>query len=318
MLKPDFIIVGAPKCGTTSLWGYLSQHPKVFMPSKKEPMFFCGYEKNFTGPLSNGYNSSMITDTDEYLQLFAQAKSEQITGEASTDYFKSGFRWNPKTKIIIVLRNPVERACSEHQHMLRDQHENLSLLDALKCENQRIDNGYIPLFWHVRRGLYADAVQQYIDLFGKDQVKIFIFDDLKSDPQRVYDELLAFLDLPDFKLNLERKWNISGIPKSQFFQKLYRGWSITDNNTRWKKTLQGLIPSKALRQKLRGRFREANLKKNIKYSEKELTILKERFSEDTIRLEQILDRKLEHWKYGPDNKHPANNNTIRRKTEKKT
>jgi len=301
MPKPDFIIVGAPKSGTTSLWGYLSQHPDVFMPEKKEPMYFCGYKPGFQGPLSEGYNRNMVVDKSEYLKLFFPAGPDQMVGEASTDYLSCPeapariHAWNPETKIIIMLRNPIERARSEHQHLLRDQHESLEFIDALMLENERLVQGFVPLFCHIRRGLYAEAVRKYLDMFGSNNVRIYLFDDLIADADKIYRNLLDFLELKYFEIDLGQKWNVSGIPKSRLIQGAYLLWNRAGKDARWKRIAQNLVPSREIRHRVRDALLRMNLEKGRKQTREENAYLIKKFESDIHDLERILDRDLGHW-----------------------
>src|SRR5882672_4936026 len=108
---PEFFIVGAPKCGTTSLYAYLSRHPAVFMPRVKEPFFFC----------SDIQTTSMVRSLDDYCALFALAPLGSMRGEASTLYLFSEvaipriMALRPDAKILVMLRNPSDAAYSFHQ-----------------------------------------------------------------------------------------------------------------------------------------------------------------------------------------------------------
>ena len=116
---PNFFIVGAPRCGTTSLWYYLSQSPEVFMSTKKEPKYFNSYES------VRLYFDPPIRDKKKYLELFHEVRNERAIGEASTSYLADPstpeliHKVLPESRIIISLRDPVERAFSHHLLDLR-------------------------------------------------------------------------------------------------------------------------------------------------------------------------------------------------------
>jgi len=197
--SPDFVIAGAPKAGTTSLYRYLLQHPGIFMPAKKEPVFFCGYERNFRGPGSEVFNENLVVDEKEYLGLFSGAPAGSLTGEASTDYLscpESPYRlkeWNPSARVVICLRNPIERAYSEHMHLVRDMLETKTFREALELEDERAARNFIPLFWHVERGLYHESVQRYLEVFGHRKVKLILHEELTRSPASVVEEIFEFL-----------------------------------------------------------------------------------------------------------------------------
>ncbi len=127
-----FVIVGAPKCGTTSLYRYLQQHPRVFMPENKEPRFFCDYPVASFEFGTKQFHPSVVTAPDEYLGLFRDAPPGAILGEASTDYLSCQgvaerlHAWNPEAKIIVMLRDPIDRAYSEYQHSIAANFQTLS------------------------------------------------------------------------------------------------------------------------------------------------------------------------------------------------
>lgn len=125
MTRPNFFIVGAPKCGTTSLYEYLRSHPQVFMPEKKEP-------EHFSDDLDwrNVMLRHRVADRDDYLSLFDPAPAHAAAvGEASTWYLFSEAAagaihdFNPEARIIIMLRDPVKMMYSLHGQFLKDCNE---------------------------------------------------------------------------------------------------------------------------------------------------------------------------------------------------
>jgi hypothetical protein len=164
---PHFVIVGAPKCGTTSLYRYLQQHPRVFMPENKEPRFFWDYPVASFEFGTKQFHPSVVTAPDEYLGLFRDAPAGAILGEASTDYLSCPgvaarlHAWNPEAKIIVMLRDPIDRAYSEYQHSIAANFQTLSFAASLREEKRRFAEGYDPIFAHVRRSLYIDGVSDF-------------------------------------------------------------------------------------------------------------------------------------------------------------
>lgn len=206
--RPDFFIVGAPRSGTTALYEYLRRHPQIFMPYRKEPVYF-GADLPRRHPL---------LDEDAYLRLFAPA-GERITGEATVWYLYSEQapaeirQFNQRAKIIIALRNPAEMLPSLHSLMVFTTWEDIeSFPDALAAEDDRRRglrvprNAWWPKALHYRwLGDYAPHVRRWIETLGREQVRIVLFDDLQADPERVYRETLDFLGVggsftPDFRV----------------------------------------------------------------------------------------------------------------------
>lgn len=176
--KPNFFIVGAPKAGTTFLSYYLSQHPDIFMSEVKEPNYFSRIQKQ--GP------SIVYDDEDKYLQLFTKSKGESIIGEASTTYlyFKGTedriYNFNKEARILISLRNPVERAYS-HYLMDRDKYGR----EKYPVNKVLLDEKYIPMYGfhgelvnpYIYPSKYFNHVRRYIKKFGRKKVKILLFEE---------------------------------------------------------------------------------------------------------------------------------------------
>lgn len=211
MRKPNLFIVGAPKCGTTSMSGYLDQHPDIFFShgwKKKEPYFFCSDFSSHKWRISN---------PDQYLSIFDGASSEKHVGEASPWYLYSKIaayeikRYEPSAKIIIMLRNPVDMMYSLHRQFLYSTNEDRADFEsALTAEEDRKCGRCIPESAYFPEGLfyrdvarYAEQVRRYIDTFGRQSVHVIIFDDLKADVSKVYREALEFLEVdPGFHASL--------------------------------------------------------------------------------------------------------------------
>lgn len=207
---PNLFIVGAAKAGTTSLWDVLRKHPQIYMPNDmlfKEPNFFVSL------PGTTTYN------LDYYLSLFKDANgSEKYVGEASTSYLaddnsaKLIHNFNPKSKIIIILRNPTNRAYSLYNWMVAEGYEFASSFErALQLEEHRrfkkIPNFFEPeYYWdymYFRSGLYYEQVKKYLDLFGKENVLILKFEELMNNFN--YKNICDFLEICYYEVRIERK-----------------------------------------------------------------------------------------------------------------
>jgi len=193
---PNFFIVGAAKAGTTSLWVYLSQHREIGMPiAWKEPSFFSP-------------NYQIFRDHQSYLDLFAHANRKKAIGEASHAYLTSPesaeliLQTYPDAKIIVVLRNPAERAFSLYQWMIREGFEWVFPFEkALDVEDARMKDEefklhtpqyyYNYLYYH--SGLYSEQILRYTKRFPKEQIKIILYDDFKQYQIQIVQELCRFL-----------------------------------------------------------------------------------------------------------------------------
>ena len=186
---PDFFLVGAAKSGTTSLFRYLAQHPSIFVPWKKEPNYFADPTVHGGGEYST---------LDAYLRLYQDCPHDVRAGDGSASYLPSRSSAarikdaRPDARILIILRNPVDRAYSHYWHQRVRFAEEMSFEDAIEDEPRRIEQGRPYGFLYVRTGLYHDQVARFVDLFGS-QVRIHLFDDLRSDPDTLFRDVLSFL-----------------------------------------------------------------------------------------------------------------------------
>jgi hypothetical protein len=212
---PTVFIVGAPRCGTTSLAAYLGAHPRLFLSDPKEPHHF-GADLDI--------RRRPYADRRKYLDLFERAASDQQAGEASVLYLYSQTapreiqEASPSARIIIMLRDPIDMVRSLHAHNLLIGYEDIpDLGDALAAEPERRQGRRLSstclvptALEYSRLGRYAEHVRRYQEVFGGERVKCILFDDLKRDPEKTYRETLAFLGLeagtmPDFKVHNEQK-----------------------------------------------------------------------------------------------------------------
>lgn len=191
---PDLFIVGAMKAGTTSLWRYLDAHPDVFMSALKEPHFFSTARS--VDP------RAVVRDEPGYLRLFEGAAGASIRGEASTSYL-----WDerapgaiaervPEARIVIILRDPVQRAFSHYLMDYRYGHQSLGFLEALQADEAVRPRRWAPgCHLYVDLGMYHEQVRRYIRTFGERRVLVLLFDELADRPADVLARLGAFLDV---------------------------------------------------------------------------------------------------------------------------
>lgn len=199
--KPDFFIVGAPKCGTTALALYLSSHPRIFMPGPNEPLFF---GSDVWGPVS-------IRTHEEYMALFRKVRPHHIAiGEKSVWYLCSKLaateikQFNPEARIIVMLRNPVDMMYSLHGHFLWDLNEDITdFRAALAAEPERKLGRRIPAAAGFPQGLayrevarYSRQVERFLDVFAPERVCVTVFEEFVTNPRAAYEEILSFLGVP--------------------------------------------------------------------------------------------------------------------------
>ncbi len=297
MNVPQFLVVGTARAGTTSLQHYLHQHPQIFMPSVKEPCFF-----SFAGGRINykkGKFAFAITDTEKYEKLFADAKPGQVTGEISTPYLflhiqtvsniKQYHSDPAKLKIIIILRNPVERAYSQYLWRIRDGRENLSFEDALKQEKKRMEENYSFDYFYAHRGLYYEQVKSYLENF--DSVQIIRFEDFRNDFKNTMAELCRFLGVDDkFEFTRKSELNASSFPRFGMIGKM-----ITVES-KIKFRMLNYIPGD-IRMNIRERFNRWNTSSQIPLPIQASTrvFLQEYYKDDIMKLQRLTGMDLQPW-----------------------
>ena len=200
--KPNFFIVGAPKCGTTSLHEYLQRHPDAYLPYYKEPHYF-------GGDLVGTRFMQFRDQPGKYLKLFRDVRGEARIGESSPWYLASTtaadeiYRYDPSAKIIIMLRNPVDMMYSMWSQFRYSGNEQIETFEeALAAEAERRAGQRIRRAAHCITGLqyrrmtrFSEQVARYFDRFGRERVKVIIFDDFRADTAGVYRDVLEFLEL---------------------------------------------------------------------------------------------------------------------------
>jgi hypothetical protein len=298
MDDPDFIIIGAPKAGTTSLYHYLRQHPEVYMPEHKEPHFFAyeGETLTFRGPGDDWLNEAAVTTTEEYQSLFEEAPEDAVTGESSAMYLYEEEvseridSYCPDSQLIAVLRDPVERAYSSYMHLRRDGREPIgSFEEAVAAEERRIEQGWAPLWHYTRMSEYADQVQRFQLFEERDQLHVFLFEDLVENTDRVVQEIFRLIGVDEtFDPDTEVKYNPSGIATSQAVH------DFISQPHSLKEWIKPLIPT-SIRSKIARSLKRLNLKSKPELSPRVRRKLISHFRSDIFELQDNIQRDLSGW-----------------------
>lgn len=297
MRRPNFLIIGAAKSGTTALHSYLRQHPQIFMPEKKELNYFSPRFANTNVPK---IHADEVVDTlDEYESYFAGVTIEKAIGEATPTYLyyeKTPERIKaliPDVKLIAILRNPIERAYSAYLHAIRDWREPAKdFYEALALEPERIKQNWSILYHYITVGLYSEQVDRYFFHFPKDKIKTFLYDDLLNNPQELFQEIFRFLDVdPDFTPDITHRPNVSGKIKNTFLHTVMENLFMKRNPI---KSISRIILPKKLRQATTTSLRAMNMEKH-KIPDEYRMHLKPFFVEDMTKLQELLRRDLSAW-----------------------
>jgi hypothetical protein len=294
MRKPDFFLVGAPKCGTTAMYDFIAQHPDIFVPPRKEIHFFG----------TDLYSPHYCRELPQYLELFSDANGRRV-GEASVWYLYSRLAsreikaFNPQASIIIMLRNPVDMIYSLHAHRLYINSEDIvDFGEALDAEEERKQGRRLPpnpypvagLFYR-DVGKYAEQVSRYLDTFGRERVKIILYDDFKVDPSQACQEVFSFLGVqPSFPVKISvinaskriRNRSLASLldPPPTFVRKLGRALTTADRRHKLFRTFQELNTEHGPRPEIPALLRRQ---------------LQKEFAPDVERLSELLDRDLTRW-----------------------
>lgn len=291
------------KCGTSSLSRYLQQHPDVFISARKEPRFLTSQCHKFpeNGPKDHLVKKWYVKNFEEYAALFENAEAKAI-GEASADtlyFYKDTIpvikKYLGEPKIIIILRNPVKRAFSGFQHLVRDDREFLPFEEALMEEQKRIKENWELIYHYKEASRYYEPVKAFLEAFPN--VKILLTEDLNKHPQKTLDEIFDFLNLEPVTINTEAKFNISGKPKSRILHK-----AILEDSLFKKAVIRPLARMFFKTKESRGKVINWVWRKNMERLQIPVTIenqLYEEFRDDTLKTEKLIGRDLSFWRRGP-------------------
>ncbi|RMF12029.1 MAG: sulfotransferase [Alphaproteobacteria bacterium] len=293
---PNFFIVGAPKCATTAMDRYLSEHPEIYMSPVKECNFFA----------RDLYPSGVACSEEYYAGLFKDAGDEPVVGESSVFYMLSSeaakaiHDHNPDARILIMLRDPVEVVASHHSQIVYETFETEKSLEralALEPERRKQFEGQ-ALKVSQRVLLYRDIVkfseqiERFLKVFPREQVHIVLYDDVKKDLPGVYRGILEFLGVdPDFKPSFVVE-NANKKMRSERFGKFLR------QTPDWVSRLSRVIlPRRSWRVKLREKLKRLNTRftKRDPIPEQVRVSLATELWPEVEKLEKLLGRDLGHW-----------------------
>lgn len=298
--QPNFFLIGAAKCGTTSVAKYLDQHPEVFVSKPKEPNFFSFEPDSIPtcrGPVDSEQLYELllkysITSPGEYHDLYSDAQGMLAVGEASVRYLYEAHavariaEYSPSAKLIVVLRDPVDRLYSHYHMNLRQHIEPMSLQDAIAAENERVELGW-GWDWHYRRvSLYGEQIQRVYQYFDKSQLLVLFHKDLKKKPQETMQAIFRHLGVSStFKPDVSTRAMVGHTPRWPLLRRLIRDENVLKS-----------VAKKAVPIKLRKSFAHWSESKNrqkipplVDAQRHELYKL---FSKDSLLLAELLGRQL--------------------------
>ena len=293
-IKPNTILIGAQKCATTSVYNWVSQHPEVCGPSTlkdysffiKDSFFEKGIDLFKKDYEKEGYNNQKII----------------LHGCVHYIYFKKAidriYEYDPNIKLLLVLRNPIDRAISAYQYAKKMNLEKLEFKSALKKENTRLKGNLSDRseLTYVSHSKYGEQLEYLLQKFDRSQLCVIFYDDVNNRPESVTQKIFNFLDVdlnftPSFSvLNRTGKLKFKALQKVVYSQNKYKKGIV-------KYVLDPILPL-SKRIKIKNRFKEWNTKNNkVKedFSEYKM-LLKPLFVDDINKTEKILNLDLSHWK----------------------
>jgi hypothetical protein len=300
--RPDLFIIGAAKCGTTSVYEYLKGHPEVFMSPAKEPRYFAPD----LASAGTGHDLRYGVDEDRYLGLFAEARAEKRLGEASVRYIYSRQApalirdFQPRPYIIAMLRNPVDVVHSMHNQRWSEGAEEIADFEqALAAEEDRkagrgIPPGSSPMLAVYRdRARFGEQLPRWFETFERERIHVIIFEDMVRDPAGTFRRVLEFLEIdPDYQPESFAVHNPRHQPRNMFLRSLLNSrlpqwfvWSV----------MPQLLGDRVTRGLVR-RFRHSRLNRKpaAKTTMRPETRrqLEDEFAPDVAVLSKLLDRDL--------------------------
>jgi hypothetical protein len=293
-LLPNLLLIGAAKSGTTSLHKYLDQHPQIFMAKRKEPRFFLVWENPERMALHQEEKRGEINyycTIEKYQALFAEGTAHKVRGESSTTYLANpecAFKIKkliPRVKLVAILRNPIDRAFSNYVIYRNWRMEKKSFADAVDEEIRTGRHNYQQPMQYLYLGKYADSLKVYFNLFPADQIKVYLYDDLKADPESFMQNIFNFLEVDTtFVPDIEKKYNYSYMRRYAEFPAIDKILYRAQNGLRKFK----LTPFAEMIKK--NRIYKPVLKSDVR--KKLLAYYEDEISE----LEKLLNRNFSNWR----------------------
>jgi hypothetical protein len=302
MARPNFLVIGAAKSGTTALCDMLSQHHDIYIPEHKEPHFFSFWEKGLDGsdirrsPFRRVDRS--IKSEESYLELFSRAKRASMLGEGSVSYLywpsaaDRIYSFDPAMKLIAILRHPVDRAYSSFNYLRGwgfEVSENFE--EGLALEARRTEDFDFFLFRYLDMGFYGGQLERYLNLFPRDQLHIILYDDFQKAPAEVLRNIFAFLGVDEnVKVKTNFRSNVTVVPNQN---NLLHRFINSENVLR--RVARQTLPLEIQRY-LRYQIKKKLFRAPDKLDSVTRRNLTELYLEDIEQVQRLLGIDLSHWR----------------------
>lgn len=295
MKLPDFLIVGAIKSGSTALYQYLIQHPDIFLsPDVKESRFLTGLSPSQNPEICKLI--PVITEITTYKKLFEKARDNQIVGEVDPWYLylyettipHIQTYLGPAVKIIMCLRNPVDRSYSHYNHIIRHGWEIQSYEQSYEsvCTGN-YDHWYERMLFEA--GLYFKQVRAYLDTFTSNQVRLFLYDEFRADSLGVFKQICEFIGVDStFHPDMSYRTNVGGIPRNRIIH------NVLTKKHKAATLMKPFLPIN-FRRKIKYNLINKNLQTYPALSNKMREKILDYYRDDILNLQTLIHKDLSAW-----------------------
>jgi hypothetical protein len=310
---PNFFLAGAPKAGTTSLYHYLSQHPQIYMSPIKEPCYFASefrpencaegiqpavernqrdLRKYLDGPMRERRFGGAVTDWEDYQRLFQRVRGQTAIGEASPGYLWSETAARnihakiPDAKILLILRNPADRAFSQYLHQVAVGGLRLTFWQQIQACLQNRSRRFSLQYPMLEFGFYHSQLTRFLEFFPVPNVCIHLYDDYRADPAATVASVFRFLGVDDaFTPDTSQRYLELSVPRLAGVSHALRKLGI------WQ-TVKRLTPTQLLPAARRLVFTP---RCKLAMEPQDRQYLVDYYAEDIGKLATLLNRDLSAW-----------------------
>jgi hypothetical protein len=304
MQPPNFFIIGAPRSGTTSLYSYLNQHPEIEMSSQKEAGYFhfVGAKPDFDA-LASRYGAGLL---NESIQRYNRAERLSILDEAAYQSLWSGDHGAvrgeatptylfdpaaalamsasaPESKLIVILRNPVDRAYSEYLQSLRlglEQHNSFEA--AIAAEPVDVQDYWWGARRYIRSGFYASNLERFMNVWPVDRIQVYFYEQLEEDVPGLLQDCFRFLGVDsDVVIDTSTRHKKGFVPAQTFLVR------VAQSDSRIKQFGRKIV-ARSIRERLYHRILARRVVEPPPFRDETRRALAGRFSEDLRRLNQLV------------------------------
>ncbi len=299
MRLPNFLIIGAQKCGTTALYAALRQHPEIYMSPNKEPFYFVFNDAPPPYRLpTQEYAQTLCYTWESYTALFQAVTNQRAIGEASALYLSSYqpeitaatiYARLPNIRLIALLRHPVDRAYSAfHYYRAKGYEACPTFASALLAEPMRMGADWCPDLRYYANGCYFANLKPYFDRFPRQQIRVYLYEEWNQRPQAVLRDIFAFLGV-DATIDIEpKRKNVTMQPRWSWLHR------FLDQPNQTRQMLETILRGR-LRTRVYGKLRSYNRRLPPVLAPELRQTLTQRYSSDIEQLQTLIGRDLSHW-----------------------